>query len=988
MSIFAACQPRIEVRQGELNDAIFAADFGDLVAGRAPGVYADAAKFFGNTHPAQNLKDVAKVVFGRLANTKETGLTLRLSTGFGGGKTHTLMTLWHLGKNSGSPSVGSDVLASSGRPANVTTIAVDCGKAGVPDFNSYSDASPKSLWGELFYLLGEATAPNGGGAKALATLGAADHPEASPNAKQIEAVLPAGPILFLIDELVIYMAKLSERGQGNLLGFLNLLSAVVSNRPQTVLVVTDPGQQAVYSRQSQRIAAELAACAKNLEEIFGRKMTSIDPIGDESAKVIVRRLFGSVDQAAAQSTAQIYSDLYVRVAAADSRLLPTGGATPPTSPGYKKLIADCYPFHPRLLKTAEERLGAMDSFQKSRGVLRLFARIIRDVWNQKADCDLISAGEVNWSDKDIKSDLLERLQRDRFTSSIKADIEGHALDIDGGKRGVHTRAASALLLESLDTANSSSGFDAPELTLAILRPDEAGPEAGEALDRLIGVCWHTYPRPGGSGVQFRYEPNITRQIDEMRNKIDTDDAASRVRSEVQQYFGGSVFKLAAWPAHASQVPESADLQLALCASEKTATVVVSYSDDRDPSAPIPRGFKNALLAIAPSAVKWAAAVEKAQRLLAAEAIKKEHGTGSAGKQVLEQIERIEPDLRKQFFLHSYRAFDQVVLAGRGTLQLEEQFMVPEAQVMQRPNGQAGLRRFLEEKKLLHKSTDAIDADLFVTKVLPGATPMPGQPDAFTAKAVHERILSAPGLRLIPDADVVRSTILKAVEVGKVVVRFSDDRAFDDKGSVEGVPGHRRRSANKLSSTFALDDAVLVALSGSASAVAWVAEDKPDTKGGGGTPPPGGGGGLPPPPPPPPSQVTGTSWTAILNYAKVRPLLTLELRAPTPAVAATLATLAQPLGADSLTVTVTINGDAKDGGSVNFSAERLKLNHPTKPLQMAQTLFNSLSDGCHYEATVTLEFKGGRAGLHASLENLQQSASADVKPTGVFDKPTA
>jgi len=222
--------------------------------------------------------------------------------------------------------------------------------------------------------------------------------------------------------------------------------------------------------------------------------------------------------------------------------------------------------------------------------------------------------------------------------------------------------------------------------LAILRPDEAGPEPGEALDRLIGVCWHTYPRPGGNGVQFRYEPNITRQIDEMRSKIGPDDAAIRIRAEVQQYFGGSVFKLAAWPSQANQVPESADLQLALCADEKRAIAVVTYSDDRDPFAPIPRGFKNALLAIAPSETKWLAAIEKTQRMLAAEKIEKEHGTGAAGKQVLEQIDRIKPDLRKQFFLHSYRSFDQVVLAGRAPMQLEEQYMVLRCRYF---NGQTG-----------------------------------------------------------------------------------------------------------------------------------------------------------------------------------------------------------------------------------------------------------------------------------------------------------
>ncbi|MCC6354948.1 MAG: DUF499 domain-containing protein [Verrucomicrobiae bacterium] len=839
----------------------------------------------------------------------------------------------------------------------------------------------------MFFLLGEAKEPKGGGAKAMAALGDADRQDASPNDKQVQALLPDGPILILLDELVIYMAKLSETGRGNLLGFLNLLMSVVSARPQSVLVVTDPGNQAVYAKESARLADALSGSAKDLEEIFGRKMASIDPIGDESPKVIVRRLFGSVDPAAAKRTADTYCDLYQRVAAADPRLLPSGGATPPTSPDYRKAIEVSYPFHPRLLKTAEERLGAMDSFQKSRGVLRLFARIIRDVWDRKEPCGLISAGEINWSNRDIRSDLLDRLQRDRFAAAIGADIEGHARDLDGGERRTHTRVASALLLESLDIGNASSGLDAPEVTLATLRPEDAGPEPGEALDRLIGACWHTYPMPGGRGWQFRYDANVIRQIDELRGKVPVDDAANRIRAEVQQYFGGAAFKLAAWPSHANQVPESADLQLALCADEKLAVSVVSWSDDRDPASPIPRGFKNAVVAVAPSDAKWHIALEKSQRLIAAEKIKKEHSSGAAGKIVLEQIDRIEPDMRKQFFLNCYRAFDRVVLAGRGALQLEEQYMVPEAQVLQRPSGQVGLKRFLEEKKLLHKSTDAIDPDLFIAKILPGTTPLAGQPEVFTAKAVHERILGAPGLRLVPGADIVRATISKAVEAGKLVLRFGDGRAFDANGCVEGVAGHRRRIGTPLPPTFPLDTSVHLAAASSAPATEWVAEDAPSKSGEGGKAVLPGGGGAPPPPPPP-SQVTATSWTALLEYAKTRPLLQLELRAPSPSVAFTLATLAQPLGADALTVSVTVAGETKDGGSIHFAASEMKMNHPTKPLQIAQTLFNALSEGCTYEATLTLTFKGGRSGLHAVLENLRQSAAADVKPAGLFDKPIA
>jgi hypothetical protein len=49
MGILLDTKPREEVLKGDLEDAIFAADFGDLIAGRAPKVYSNAATFFQNT---------------------------------------------------------------------------------------------------------------------------------------------------------------------------------------------------------------------------------------------------------------------------------------------------------------------------------------------------------------------------------------------------------------------------------------------------------------------------------------------------------------------------------------------------------------------------------------------------------------------------------------------------------------------------------------------------------------------------------------------------------------------------------------------------------------------------------------------------------------------------------------------------------------------------------------------------------------------------
>ena len=62
MGVLKGAKPRKEVLHGDLEDAIFAAEFGKLISGNAPKVYADAKTFFQNTHPAQQLRKVAEVL--------------------------------------------------------------------------------------------------------------------------------------------------------------------------------------------------------------------------------------------------------------------------------------------------------------------------------------------------------------------------------------------------------------------------------------------------------------------------------------------------------------------------------------------------------------------------------------------------------------------------------------------------------------------------------------------------------------------------------------------------------------------------------------------------------------------------------------------------------------------------------------------------------------------------------------------------------------
>ena len=413
----------------------------------------------------------------------------------------------------------------------------------------------------------------------------------------------------------------------------------------------------------------------------------------------------------------------------------------------------------------------------------------------------------------------------------------------------------------------------------------------------------------------------------------------------------------------------------LCDDEKLAKRICACADDTDEHALMPRCFQNAILAVTATPTALNQAVERARRLLATEAIEREHRTGDANRLVREQLAKLKPEFIKQFRLQACRAFDRVVFAGSQVLTLDERFQVPEEQMLQRAHGQASLRRFLNEKGLIYQPGDALDLNRFLKDVLPGATPVAGKTWVYTAKAVYERFLAAGGLRLVPDGSIVRQTLLKAVEEGKLVLYLGDGRAFGERGVIEGPPSQRRRRAGSPTS-FALDDSVEVALPQSDAAKEWTKEDEirePGVK--------------EPVRQPPPSKATATTWEHVCELAKTRALLELKLRAAMPATAQGFAALAQPLGAESLSLTVSVSGDFKDGGMANLLVGNVRINHPTKPLTVAQTLFNALDESGTFEAELALSFGvQGRNGLADALASLAETAGDSVAPWAQFDKP--
>src|SRR5512136_686160 len=87
---------RPDLRSGELSLSIFAADLYDVAMQKGQRlVYEDPAQFFALTYPTYNLRELAKDVVLRLAGKNDKAVR-QLELTYGGGKTHALITLYHL----------------------------------------------------------------------------------------------------------------------------------------------------------------------------------------------------------------------------------------------------------------------------------------------------------------------------------------------------------------------------------------------------------------------------------------------------------------------------------------------------------------------------------------------------------------------------------------------------------------------------------------------------------------------------------------------------------------------------------------------------------------------------------------------------------------------------------------------------------------------------------------------------------------------------
>jgi hypothetical protein len=390
---------------------------------------------------------------------------------------------------------------------------------------------------------------------------------------------------------------------------------------------------------------------QSLERVLGRVETIRMPVeGAEIFEVIRRRLFEDLgDPAQHRAAVEAYWTMYQKL-----------GEDVPAAcrePGYRDLLLTAYPFHPELITALYERWGSIPEFQRTRGVLRLLAFVVSELYQAKDNEPLIQSANVNLGATEIRGELI-KFTGNQFHAVVESDIAGKqskAPEIDRqlgseyAKESVSEKLARAIFLYSFGGSHQK-GATLPQLRLAVLNPEMAPPFIPDALGRMAKKLWYLYAE---SGVySFEARPNLNRILVDREELIrsEPDKVKEFVRATLNDLIGEAAFRVYRYPESDRDVADEARPSLVLLDLHQTATedgpseeageFVVRLLKQHGKSF---RKHANVLVFLAPDARKVSEAFEAAVRLLARRHVNDDKATKRqlSDKQLQELAQRLK-----------------------------------------------------------------------------------------------------------------------------------------------------------------------------------------------------------------------------------------------------------------------------------------------------------------------------------------------------------
>ena len=558
--IFQTCVPRADVESGTTRDEQFAADLAQVIRGTAPREYSDPATFFRHSYPTRGMKALLNAVCKRISGVGgEVASIVRLQTQYGGGKTHLLIALIHaVGGMRGVPNPTEFVDPAILPKGKVRLAALDGENSDPADgLTLEPDLRAYSLWGELAYRLA--------GRAGYERVRESDRKHVAPGADTLRELFGGEPTLILVDEVSVYLRKVERVHPGasdQFTAFLQALIKAVESSPNAALVLTlavgkDAEAKDAYRAEHERALSSLAEA----EAVASRKATQLNPTEeDETAEVLRRRLFDSVDMTAAEEVCNAYAKMWN----ANRATLPPSAFTPEVREQFRR----GYPLHPETLSVLTEKTSSLSTFQRTRGMLRLLARTVHLLWkNRAADAYAIHPHHIDPGFEPIREEITTRLGQGEYAPALKADVAAvtgdkpataQMLDLRfyPGQLPITSYIARTVFLHTLAHGDAAKGVSTERLKLAVCSPSIEPSFIEQARIRFLQESDYLDDRPGAP-LRFRVEPNLTQLIRKQKDEIDAGEVRATLNERIRDLFGasGGAFNLVPFPAGPYEVPD-------------------------------------------------------------------------------------------------------------------------------------------------------------------------------------------------------------------------------------------------------------------------------------------------------------------------------------------------------------------------------------------------------------------------------------------------
>ena len=611
--------PHRDVASGGYQQAEFAADLWQVHIGEGTDEYRNPAEFFRRTYLTESLKGLLSGAMQRLSGQGGDPV-VELQTNFGGGKTHSMLALYHL--FSGMPTgelLGIDDLIASAeiaaRPDHVKRVVLVGNKISPGNPSAKEDGTVvRTLWGELAWQLG--------GKAAFDKVRQDDERATNPGDALRELMNEYGPCLILIDEWVAYARQLHDDADlpaGSFethFSFAQTLTESARAANHCLLVISLPSSDTATSPHAQGEDEEVGglrgrAALARLKNVIGRVESSWTPAStEEGFEIVRRRLFEPLSErehfTARDNVSRTFADFY--------RTQQQEFPAECRDADYERRLRAAYPIHPEVFDRLYTDWSALVKFQRTRGVLRLMAAVIHSLWDRGDRNPLIMPAYIPIDDPHVRNELTRYLS-DNWTPIIEADVDGpNALPqrIDGevanlGKFSATRRVARTVYLGSAPTTSvANRGIEDRRIKLGCAMPGETPAIFGDALRRLSTQATFLYQ--DGPRYWYSTQPTVTKLAEDRADQFRRDPAPvvaeieQRLRTDLRT--AGDFQRIHTVPQSGADIPDDMEARLVVLGTEhphssgsnsKAQAAATAILENRGNT---PRLFRNTLVFLA------------------------------------------------------------------------------------------------------------------------------------------------------------------------------------------------------------------------------------------------------------------------------------------------------------------------------------------------------------------------------------------------------